>query len=71
MNFITGAVLVEIINILIKRSVLPDMSVFMSTDYEVSSQNYKFLKYLQKPIDYPMIKKHFSAIAVKKESEEN
>lgn len=62
MNFITGAVLVEIISILFKRSIIPDISVFMATEYEMNPSQYKFLKHLQKPIEYTSIKRYFSAL---------
>jgi hypothetical protein len=61
MTFITGAVLVEIINILMKRSVIPQLGVFMATDYEMST-SFKFLKHLPKPIDYNMIRKNFAPL---------
>ena len=62
MNFITGAVLVEIVSILFKRSVIPDIPVFMSTEHEMNNTQYKFLKHLQKPVDYNQIKKGFAQL---------
>lgn len=63
MNFITGAVLVEIISILFKRTVIPEnLGVFMTTEFEMNPSQYKFLKHIAKPIDYNTIKKYFNAL---------
>lgn len=58
MDFISGTVLVEILSILFKRSVLPDITVMMTTDYEITPSQYKFLHHITKPVDYNSIKKN-------------
>ena len=63
MEFISGVILVEIISILFKRTILPEMKIFMSTEYE-SAKQYNFLTQLIKPIDFDIIKKHFSLLSI-------